>query len=355
MSTPFFSIIVPCYNIDKYIRKCIDSIICQSFTNFELILVDDGSTDNTGVICDECRLKDNRINVIHQSNSGVSVARNVGIDNAKAEWIIFVDPDDWLELNAVEIIYKTILAQNADLYMFDYFQEYKNKCIEKNLFSETKLLSENDIYSLRIAPFNQLIINGKQIEYETNVIWNKVYKTSVLKKSNLQFDPKARKGQDVIFNAEAYQIFNSYYYIKAPLYHYRYLESSITNRYNPNVRYYNEIAFQHYERIIKQYNLSKEYYRSYYIRVLTRLYSCLRLYYFHDKNTMAWKQKKKEIKDILNSYPYNKALINVIYGDMTKIQALFVFCLKHKLIYALWFLTRFRGFLQSIKGKVLSE
>ena len=354
MRDPFFSIIVPCYNIEKYIIKCLVSLVNQTFRSFEIIIIDDGSTDRTGLICDEYRLNDNRINVIHQCNNGVSVARNIGIDTAKGDWIIFVDPDDWLEINALEIIHNIILLQDSELFLFDYFQEYKNRCIEKKLFGESKSLDEKDITALRKAPFNQFIIDGKQIEYETNVIWNKVYKTSVLRKNKLIFDSKARKGQDVIFNAEAFQVYKSFYYIHCPLYHYRYIETSITNRYNPNVRYYNEIAFKHYERIIKQYNLPEQYYRCFYVRVLTRLYSCLRLYYFHKKNTMTWKQKDKEIKDILMSEPYKTASLYVSYKEMTLLQVSFIFCLKHKMVFSLWFLTKLKGILQYAKGKVLS-
>lgn len=98
---PKISIIVPVYNVEKYLRKCIDSILNQTFKDFELILIDDGSTDESGKICDEYNLKDNRIKVIHKENGGLSSARNAGLDIAQGEYIGFVDSDDWIESDQI--------------------------------------------------------------------------------------------------------------------------------------------------------------------------------------------------------------------------------------------------------------
>jgi len=100
--TPQISVIVPVYKVEQYIHRCIDSILSQSFTDFELILVDDGSPDNCGKICDEYAQKDSRIRVFHKSNGGVSSARNLGLDNAKGEWIAFIDSDDFVENEYLE-------------------------------------------------------------------------------------------------------------------------------------------------------------------------------------------------------------------------------------------------------------
>ncbi|MEG1313359.1 MAG: glycosyltransferase, partial [Bacilli bacterium] len=96
MDSPKLSIIVPVYNVDKYINKCIESILAQTFTDFELLLVNDGSLDSSGSICDEYEKKDSRIKVFHKENGGVSSARNLGLENARGEWIAFVDGDDWI-------------------------------------------------------------------------------------------------------------------------------------------------------------------------------------------------------------------------------------------------------------------
>ena len=115
INNALISVIIPVYNVEQYLHKCIDSILEQTFQNFELILVDDGSTDNSGKICDEYAIKDKRIIVIHQNNAGVSAARNTGLDSAKGEYIYFLDSDDWIESNALELLISLIEKNNLDL------------------------------------------------------------------------------------------------------------------------------------------------------------------------------------------------------------------------------------------------
>lgn len=115
--TPKISCIVPVYNVEKYLRRCVDSILNQTFTDFELILVDDGSLDNSPAICDEYAVKDSRIKVIHKVNGGVSSARNVGLDVAKGEWICFVDSDDLIEADYMQKMYEAAINNNSDFIM----------------------------------------------------------------------------------------------------------------------------------------------------------------------------------------------------------------------------------------------
>lgn len=115
--TPKISCIVPVYNVEKYLRRCVDSILNQTFTDFELILVDDGSPDNSPAICYEYAVKDSRIKVIHKVNGGVSSARNVGLDVAKGEWICFVDSDDLIEADYMQKMYEAAINNNSDFIM----------------------------------------------------------------------------------------------------------------------------------------------------------------------------------------------------------------------------------------------
>lgn len=122
---PKVSVIIPVYNVEKYLIECLKSIVNQSYKNLEIILVDDGSPDNSGKICDEYATCDTRIKVIHKENGGVSCARNVGLDLASGEYICFVDPDDWLEYNALELCFTYLLITKADLCFFDYDLVYR--------------------------------------------------------------------------------------------------------------------------------------------------------------------------------------------------------------------------------------
>ena len=116
------SIIVPVYNIENYIRVCVESILAQTYESFELILVDDGSKDNSGILCDEYAAIDSRVKVIHKENGGVSSARNTGLQQAKGKWIMYVDGDDWIEPDMIESLIETAKATEADLVFGDFIK-----------------------------------------------------------------------------------------------------------------------------------------------------------------------------------------------------------------------------------------
>lgn len=352
---PFLSIIVPIYNIEQeYLIRCLDSIVNQDSGNYIVYLVDDGSTNDAGLICDEYVKKYECLNVIHQPNGGVSVARNKGLNMAETEWIAFVDPDDWIEKNYVSVLYDAVNGNNADVFLFDYYQEFAERQIEKKLMRNSSALSHEWAEALSIAPFNSFRIDGKVIEYETNVLWNKVYRSKLIRESGILFDPEARKGQDVIFNAEIFQIASKYHYIRNALYHYRYLNDSITNRFNPKAMFYNELAFGHYLRIIEKYNLPEKYLEAFWARVVTRLYSGMRLYYFHNENKESPQKMNQAIKELIEKEPYASALKNVDYRLLSKEQIPFVYFLKRKNIAVLRMLVKARKIVKDLKGLKLN-
>ena len=121
------SIIVPVYNTEKYLRRCIDSVLAQTYQDFELLLIDDGSKDSSGAICDEYAAQDARVRVFHKENGGVSSARNVGLDNARGEWITFVDADDWIESDMLELLLRKGEETGADIVMGDLLFAYPDR------------------------------------------------------------------------------------------------------------------------------------------------------------------------------------------------------------------------------------
>lgn len=124
---PTISVIIPVYNAEKYLRLCLDSLISQTYKDFEIILINDGSTDNSSNLCDEYSGIDNRIRVIHKKNGGVSSARQVGIDSARGTYTIYVDSDDWVEPNMLEELYNTAVSSKADMVICDYYMESLNE------------------------------------------------------------------------------------------------------------------------------------------------------------------------------------------------------------------------------------
>lgn len=162
MDTPFISFIVPVYNVEDYLHECVDSIIGQNCGDWELILIDDGSPDRCPQICDEYAAKDNRIKVIHQKNAGVAAARNAGLDVAQGEWIWFVDSDDWVAGEAVEILKSRIGGINCDFVMFG-FTIRKGDMAEKTVTGLIQSGDKKDFLSRNICFHNQRILFRREL------------------------------------------------------------------------------------------------------------------------------------------------------------------------------------------------
>ena len=169
------SVIVPVYNVEKYLNRCVDSIINQTYKNLEIILVDDGSPDNCGKICDEYAKKDKRIKVIHKENGGQSDARNKGIEIAKGKYVGFVDSDDWIDKNMYEILYKNITKYNCDLSTCNFIRTYQKNSREGNNEENIFEIYTQDEY---IKKFFK--IGTQECVYYP---WNKLYKKKLLERN----------------------------------------------------------------------------------------------------------------------------------------------------------------------------
>ena len=176
---PKVSIIIPVYNSENTLRRCLDSVLAQTFTDFECLLINDGSKDRSGDICDEYARKDNRVKVFHKENGGVSSARNVGLDNAQGEWITFVDSDDWVEDRILDYLINygcgslKICNFNGDGHK-DYSEDCSNVATSLVI---SKLLNTNLVW----AP------------------WGKLFSSVIIKEHNLRFDIKLKLGEDTVF------------------------------------------------------------------------------------------------------------------------------------------------------------
>jgi len=189
MAIPIVSIIIPVYNVEEYITRCVDSILGQTFTDWECILVDDGSTDRSGQICDEYSKKDKRIHVLHQSNNGVAKARQRGIQEALGEYSIHADGDDWMEHDAIRLLYEMAKKNNADIVIGDFVIEHANgekayckQCIEG--YTSQKVLRK----ILREELFGAL--------------WHKLIRHNLYKLYNIEFHPQINYCEDVLVCAQ---------------------------------------------------------------------------------------------------------------------------------------------------------
>ena len=223
----FFSIIVPVYNMEKYMHECIDSIIGQDCEDYELILVDDGSKDESGKICDEYAKVFDRIRVIHKENGGLASARNAGLDEAKGEWILFIDSDDYIEKGTLSFLKKTVQKNPAELYTFNLNKVNENgEVIGRDIHH-----IENYIEMIKEADKAEFIYE-KLLLYKVG--WEacvQLFNRELINRNNLRFADNSRVfAEDLLFSLEYYTCIHKVYYICNFLYCYRQIGSSIMHK-----------------------------------------------------------------------------------------------------------------------------
>lgn len=222
------SIIIPVYNVEKYLATCLDSVINQTYKNLEILLIDDGSTDSSGLICEQYSKKDTRIKTIHKKNGGLSDARNVGISYASGDYISFIDSDDFIDINTFTILDQYIKQYNADIITFNYYDYYnKDKISPHLLFNNLKFYSQQEFHST----FTKDLFN----KYEMNVTaWNKVYKRKIF--NNIKF-PYGKLFEDTFSAIYILNQCNNILVIPYTLYYYRRRSDSIIGKHIQEKKY----------------------------------------------------------------------------------------------------------------------
>ena len=184
--TPKISVIVPVYKAEVYLHRCVDSLLAQTFQDFEILLIDDGSPDRSGEICDEYAKKDKRIWVFHKENGGVSSARQYGMDQARGEYVIHADPDDWVEPDMLQELYREAKAEDADMVICDYYCDKRDKTVYKSQ-KPSALDHETVFYEM----FQRLVCSS----------WNKLIRLSCFRQFDVKFPLKLFYGEDLFVNA----------------------------------------------------------------------------------------------------------------------------------------------------------
>lgn len=241
------SIIVPVYNAEKYLPRCIESILKQTHKEFELILVDDGSKDRSGKICDYYQKQDNRINVIHKENGGVSDARNVGIEVATGTYISFVDSDDWLEENYLEKLLSLMENNDAQLSIgsFD-FRDLKISYLPKQPYDNIDFL--DPIFEDCVKFFNSWLRYGPCV---------KIFCRDIIVNNNIKFNVSIKHGEDTLFVNEYLSNCNKIYITNDILYHYnRLVENSATRKFYNEFFDWNLTILTSLEKLLDKVNIS---------------------------------------------------------------------------------------------------
>ena len=226
---PLVSIVVPVYNVEKYLSRCYESIASQSYSNWEAVLVDDGSTDNSGKMCDEIALVDPRIKVIHKQNEGLGLTRNCGVKNSSGEYVFFLDSDDYIESDAIESLVESIIDEECDLAIgnFYYQEEIVEYPIPIGVYSGNEIEAELIPRIIGSEP-------GKTDQLTPSSCGN-LYKKALFIDHYLWF-PSERKliWEDLAFNFQYMRNCNRIFLSDKPVYHYCFNEASLTHKYDPN-------------------------------------------------------------------------------------------------------------------------
>lgn len=340
---PKVSIIVPVYNVEKYLPTCIDSILAQSYDDFELILVDDGSTDSSGEICDRYAVKYGRTIVIHKKNGGLSDARNTGINKAIGKYLLFVDSDDYIEPDTIKNIVNLAEANQSDMVIFGYFADVidkKNNIISHKNCAASIILTEQR----KIA---KAVVSLKR-NFVFDSACNKLYLARIVKENNLQM-PIGELFEDTGFNLNVFPYLEKVVITSACYYHYMQRNSErITNTYSSK-KYeflkkrhlaliaYLSAFFQSFSNEIRQAN---------YIYV-KYIFSCM-IDLFMPEADLNQQERKQLFKRYRTDLDLQIALKSVI--GFSKLDNVIIWAMQRKSDYVLWFLARI-GFLLKYRYK----
>ncbi len=274
MSNPKISIIIPVYKVEKYLRRCLDSIVAQTFTDWECILIDDGSPDNSGKICDEYAANDERFRVFHQENQGVSAARNKGLDEAKGEWITFVDSDDWVDEKYLALLYENAKQKNADVVITG------------------SVLTDGENILCEYVPTNGWLNIPKDFTMNLQSPWGKLFRMDICKKNNFKFPLNITVQEDLYFNflflistKKIYGIANT------PYNYFRHKESTLYNLTKQKI--FDEVhVLSLIEKKLSDINAPKEWYVNFLLE--RKIYV---------KNELLFALSKPDISEWRNCYP----------------------------------------------------
>lgn len=317
------SVIVPVYNASRYLDVCIQSILSQTYALFELILVDDGSKDNSLEICKLYQKKDNRIIVIHQENAGVSVARNIGLSVMKGQYFCFVDSDDSIESDMLEKLYDAICINDAELAICGF------KSISKKGIRECQALSENIIGKENIAIF----VLEHYLEWLVSSPWGKLYRNVPF--STRSFDLRISLGEDLKFNIQYFEKIKKITVIEDCLYRYMDAEGSLTKTYKEG----------NYEAMCDIYDITIQYIKRIFgsideidlTKVNYKLFSFCISFMSQNIVVSSIKQEKAFISKICSNVSLQYAIGNL--PSISLIRKLYVWGIKKKYINYLCFLS----------------
>lgn len=322
MEKDLISVIVPVYNVEKYLKRCVDSIVNQTYKNLEIILVDDGSKDKSGAICDEYEKIDNRVKAIHKQNGGVCSARNMALQEAKGEWIAFIDSDDWIELNYFEELYNCAIELNSDIVICGYNRVTENK--KESINNSGKIIELNS---------REFLIKLLNPQTGYGFCHMKLYKRDSIK--DIIFNTSLKVGEDALFNEMVAQNVKRVCLVEKNLYNYRINPNSVVRKYD--LEYANKYLKSmevNREYLFKMYSNDDEIKQNYYNFVAFHVLLVAVNYCYNKDNKV--KNKTVLLKEVCKYKVFKEGIKKSNYNNLSITRKISLFTIKNKL----YFITR---------------
>lgn len=326
------SIIIPCYNVENYIKECLESIINQTYKSLEIICINDGSRDSTLAIIEQYAKEDSRIKSYNQENKGLSESRTLGISYATGDYILFVDSDDWLELTAIEVLLTK--QNNYDIICFSYVREFKNMSLPKKIGIQGEL-SAKDLQRRIVGPIGDEISQIENLDALVT-IWGKLYRSEKLRNVTFVEVSKIGTWEDGLFNLQVLENCNRILVLDQAFYHYRKTnQNSFTNLYKNDF----------YKKWLTKFSLISEVIKNkeevFNIALQNRIaLSVLGLTLTEINNKNSFSQKIVGIKTILSEKTYQTALQNLDKSAMGLQWKIFYTFAQHKVSFGVFVLAR---------------
>ena len=302
-----FGFVVPVYKTEKkYLLKCVNSILRQTYTDIELVLVDDCSPDDCGAICDSIAKNDARVKVVHHTvNKGLPGARNTGMDNIDSEWVVFIDSDDWIELDMCEKILNYLDALEADIFFYSGFRNYGKEQIECNYhFPDMCIFSsyeERERLQKRIfLDQTKDCVEGAAPIQQAGF---KIYKVSFLKEKQIKFT-NIRFSEDALMHMNSLELAEKVVYLQQRFYHYRDTPNSMVNSFRNNADIEQLSAIRAMWNFANKHNKGKEFRKLMYIFSFMSMQMCVWQKYFNPMNTVPKCQRVNQCKELFSRKPY---------------------------------------------------
>lgn len=345
------SIIVPVYNSELYLKKCLDSIISQTYKNIEIICIEDHSSDDSLRILREYEKKDQRIKVIQKANEGVSLARNAGLDVARGDYVLFVDSDDWIDQRTCEASLKTILEENTDLVMWSYIRERENESSPKSIYDHDIVFEGNNVQEKLHR--RMIGIVDDELAYPENAdalctVWGKLYRRSIISANRIRFYDIRKIGtyEDGLFNLEYLKYVQKAIFLNQYFYHYRRTNiNSITGAYNANLGRQWSRLFHIMEEYIEKNELSEKYREALRNRISLSL---IPLGINEMTNDCSARMKWRKLKEIISRRSYTTAVKSLKIQYMPIHWKIFFRAAKQKNAFIIWCMLIV---IQKIRGK----